>query len=332
MRRKLGPAETFYRDLNDTFDACCLALNDTTETNDTPSLRLLAKALSMLYPGSETQCRDAQIALSCQFYLLPAKPAPLSRKSTTSLIIATVAPVEITITANSPITSFKTAPSTQPSRAPSTLADMIAPSTPTSKPISNDKGIDSPQLTPSQPRSAPLSPPSTPPVAKTTDKGNKERSPSRGRASRTRERSRDSNSSRDNSAAHSRRSRSEEARYAFNNQTILECALCNKTLKDFTEGNIYTCVYCTNVDLCEECYHLREAYHINTSEKKMDDYVEVCPWGHTLIESPMKGWKGVRADGVMEYDGEEILFSDWLDGLRGRWERSWDRYWREVEQ
>ncbi|KAK4172839.1 hypothetical protein QBC36DRAFT_293979 [Triangularia setosa] len=262
MRRKLGPAEQFYNDLNDSFEACCQALTDGTEVNDASSLRLLAKVLSVLVlppPGRigvSLLKEDAQIALSCQFYLLPSSVS---------------------------------------TQGQGTLQQSEK----------RHQGASPKRMTP-------------PPKAAQEPKG--------------------------------------EEKYTFNKSADLECAMCNKILTDFTQGKVYTCVYCTNVDLCEECYCSRENHYsstaspvdngdnVPTSESSsgnnpgvtakmiVDDYVEVCPWGHMLIESPVKGWKGVRKDGVLEYAGEEIQFGDWLEGLKGKWERAWWRYWREVEQ
>lgn len=131
--------------------------------------------------------------------------------------------------------------------------------------------------------------------------------------------------------------------------------MCSKILIDFLQGKVYMCVYCINVDLCEECYWVRESYYdivgifengdiilflvvgVNGKvgvivERLVNDYVEVCFWGYMLVELFVKGWKGVCKDGVLEYGGGEIKFSDWLEGLKGWWERVWWWYWREVEQ
>ncbi|KAK4667636.1 hypothetical protein QC763_311050 [Podospora pseudopauciseta] len=281
MRRKVGPAEQFYNDLNDSFEACCQALTDGTEVNDAPSLRLLAKVLSVLVlppPGRIGESllkEDAQVALSCQFYLLPSAGGVSTKR---------------------------------PSQQQVTKVDRAL----SSKRITSPKGTNSPRRMDSPKRT--VSPAkATVPVQKP------------------------------------------EGKYAFNKSAGLECAMCSKILTDFSQGKVYTCVYCTNVDLCEECYRVRESHYDSAGilengdvispsatgvngkagvigKRPVNDYVEVCPWGHMLVESPVKGWKGVRKDGVLEYGGEEIKFSDWLEGLKGRWERAWWRYWREVEQ
>ncbi|KAK0667109.1 hypothetical protein QBC41DRAFT_396596 [Cercophora samala] len=275
MRRKLGPAEQFYNDLNDSFEACCQALTDGTEVNDAPSLRLLAKVLSVLVlppPGRigvSLLKEDAQIALSCQFYLLPFTGGESAQGM-----------------------------AQQPIKVDRALSSKRIHSP---KGTASPKGINSPKRNAS-PAKAPV------PVQRP------------------------------------------EGKYAFNKSAGLECAMCNNVLTDFSQGKVYTCVYCTNVDLCEECYRVRENHYSTTGipenddvvsvvdskavvpAKPVNDYVEVCPWGHMLVESPAKGWKGVRKDGVLEFEGQEIKFGEWLEGLRGRWERAWWRYWREVEQ
>ncbi|KAK4221088.1 hypothetical protein QBC38DRAFT_429682 [Podospora fimiseda] len=272
MRRKLGPAHTFYQSLNDTFEAACEALNDMTETNDTPSLRLLAKVLSLV-PG---RTQDAQIALSCQFYLLP------SRKSSSSSD-PNAPGIKIVGTGSSGLVQ-----TTQPPRR--------TPS-PTKR--------SSPNRTPSPSKRGGSASPNS-------------RTPSPASA--------------------------EKSEYDFNKHTQIECAACNKTISSFTKGRIYMCVYCTNVDLCEECYYKRLRYYGKSqegviglgfglpveSEVDRKSYVEVCPWGHELIEAPVKGWKGVRGE-MLEFGDEVVGFQDWLDGLRKKWEQSWRVYWREVD-
>ncbi|KAF1813441.1 hypothetical protein P152DRAFT_457803 [Eremomyces bilateralis CBS 781.70] len=66
MTKKLGPARDFQDSLDGIFKGCVEALSDSEGWNDFPSFRMLAKSLACL-PGLE---RDAQIALSCQFYIV----------------------------------------------------------------------------------------------------------------------------------------------------------------------------------------------------------------------------------------------------------------------
>ncbi|KAK4456706.1 hypothetical protein QBC42DRAFT_214335 [Cladorrhinum samala] len=272
MRRKLGPAESFYTGANKTFRAACDALDDMTETNDTPSLRLLAKVLSLL-PG---RTEDAQIALSCQFYLLP----PPHKDESGDEIDGGGSEQEHPLIDSSSSSALRKPAEGATARGaiPSAAAVVVPVVQPTAE---------------------------------------------------------------------------ENAKYDFNNY-VVECAFCNKTISSFSQGKIYTCVYCTHVDLCEECYLLRRRKYTRAGEgdnhdhhdaggmeswktlrdNKLDDgsYVEVCPWGHELIESPVKGWKGVK-DGVVMYDGKKVKFGDWLSELRGgrgRWAKAWGWYWREV--
>lgn len=384
MRRKLGPAESFYTGLDKTFRAACDALDDMTETNDTPSLRLLAKALSLL-PG---RTEDAQIALSCQFYLLPPHkedsgdevggPGGSSKPESPLVDSSLRKPAEGGAGASGP--TFKLTP-TESMKSP-------GPRTPKRLPSPSKRGGGGGGLSRNgKPRSESPSPspartPSPSPALDTPSLGGGSRQSKKNNRSPSRPGSngspRPGTPQPGNAAVPAVQPTAEEnAKYDFNNY-ILECACCNKTISSFSQGKIYTCVYCTHVDLCEECYLLRLRRYTGaggtvvggdnagiagfeagtglglvalpqavpsssssgggdgkkTLDKDVDDgsYVEVCPWGHELIESPVKGWKGVK-DGVVMYGAKQVKFGDWLNELRGgrgRWEKSWGRYWREV--
>ncbi|KAK3989618.1 hypothetical protein QBC44DRAFT_327289 [Cladorrhinum sp. PSN332] len=331
MRRKLGPAHTFYQALNDTFEAACDALNDMTETNDIPSLRLLAKVLSFL-PDRIT---DAQIALSCQFYLLP------SQKSSPPTTTKPDLNPSVTITGTGSINLKSTQP--VPSPAPAKRSPSPSKRAFNTKPRSSSS--PSPSRTPS------------PALGTRTPATKKNRSPSRPAVASVG--SPRPGTPQSASITVAQPSLEESQKYDFNSQSNIECAACNKIFFSFGAGKIYTCMFCSRVDLCEDCFLRRRRKYtakkggwvgessegtglglvnvdvssgaVKGGEDWEKSYVEVCPWGHELIEAPVKGWKGVRGE-MLEYgEGEVVKFDDWLEGLRKRWERSWRVYWREVD-
>src|SRR5690606_11033795 len=67
MRRRMGPTDQFYEELDDTFRRCLRALRDNQSNNDPYSFRMLAKTLR-LAPGMDS--KYAQVALSCQFSIV----------------------------------------------------------------------------------------------------------------------------------------------------------------------------------------------------------------------------------------------------------------------
>ncbi|KAK2762609.1 hypothetical protein FQN54_000782 [Arachnomyces sp. PD_36] len=66
MRRKMGPAQVFFNDLNATFNGCLETLQDDKSGNDPYGFRILARTL-ILVPGMEEYAR---VALSCQFSIV----------------------------------------------------------------------------------------------------------------------------------------------------------------------------------------------------------------------------------------------------------------------
>lgn len=109
----------------------------------------------------------------------------------------------------------------------------------------------------------------------------------------------------------------------------LTCNGCQKTVRDWHHGAMYLCYYCTELNLCEECYHKKAA------REKGDlpaDWRAICQKGHRHIRAPVKGWKGVR-DGVLRFDDREVRFKDWLGVLSEKtWVDAWDRFWSEEIQ
>lgn len=66
MRRKLGPALSFFEGADMAFRGCIKALTDERQDNDAPSFQILAKVLCLVPDLKE----HAEIAASCQFYVI----------------------------------------------------------------------------------------------------------------------------------------------------------------------------------------------------------------------------------------------------------------------
>ena len=101
------------------------------------------------------------------------------------------------------------------------------------------------------------------------------------------------------------------------------CNDCHKKISDWAHGDVYMCVFCTDCDLCEECFVKKLAQE---KDPTAPGWRIICPAGHRHVKAPVEGWKGVF-DGVLRIAGEEVLFREWLNRLDTKWEAYWDRYW-----
>jgi hypothetical protein len=112
------------------------------------------------------------------------------------------------------------------------------------------------------------------------------------------------------------------------------CDFCHRDIEGIEQGcKIYSCVYCSEIDLCEKCYTLRQIWYGGRHEggqrgpRVMEDinsYVEVCPEGHHYLEVPPDGWKGF-SDGKIKIGDREEEFSTWRDALEEKWKRAWEK-------
>ena len=102
------------------------------------------------------------------------------------------------------------------------------------------------------------------------------------------------------------------------------CNDCCKPICDWSkDGPAYLCVYCTNCDLCEECFAKKTA---NESGGEKHWHV-VCPEGHKHVKAPAEGWKGVNRAGQFVFEDKKLAFRDWLRDLEAKWDAYWQRYW-----
>jgi hypothetical protein len=107
-------------------------------------------------------------------------------------------------------------------------------------------------------------------------------------------------------------------KYDVNHQWRMACTSCRKALSP--RSTSYLCYFCTNSILCEECHGADEGSVVGLQTP--------CPAGHCHIETPVKGWKGVR-DEVLVFDFGQIGFNVWLEGLKMKWEDGWKHFWAE---
>lgn len=95
-------------------------------------------------------------------------------------------------------------------------------------------------------------------------------------------------------------------------------------IKDWSEGPIYLCLVCANVDLCQRCYEARQRRNRDGEGARSRTY---CGRDHRYIKGPMAGWKGIKG-GYMTIGDERTRFTDWLKDLKeNQWKRAWERFW-----
>jgi hypothetical protein len=102
------------------------------------------------------------------------------------------------------------------------------------------------------------------------------------------------------------------------NQWRVICTSCHKVLN--TKSTSYLCYFCTNSILCKECH--------GADQGSATGLRTPCPAGHCHIETPVKGWKGVRQNSFV-FESGKLEFKVWLDKLQIRWEDAWKRFWAE---
>ena len=102
------------------------------------------------------------------------------------------------------------------------------------------------------------------------------------------------------------------------------CSGCLKNWSNWTDGPIYLCVVCTDVDLCEGCY---QKIVVRNRGGEWKEWMTFCGLKHRYIRGPSDGWRGVK-DGVIRVGGETIPFKDWLRRVDTRWSEAWKDFWR----
>lgn len=116
----------------------------------------------------------------------------------------------------------------------------------------------------------------------------------------------------------------------------LICDLCRVETTEEEGLDFYTCVYCTDIDLCPTCFETRDKRYNTAGAGTEDDmtqpgiivaeqpdpsYVEVCPWGHPYLKNRPSNLEEVR-----EMADDESLFQRWLGSLESKWLKAWENY------
>jgi hypothetical protein len=108
----------------------------------------------------------------------------------------------------------------------------------------------------------------------------------------------------------------------------LFCNGCGKDIGNWTITSLHMCLYCTDMDLCGDCFETRRK---EQSGELPPAWRTMCPANHRHLTAPMAGWGGVK-NGVITVDGEKTLFDDWIKDLKEvKWPRAWEAFWaREM--
>jgi tetratricopeptide (TPR) repeat protein len=107
---------------------------------------------------------------------------------------------------------------------------------------------------------------------------------------------------------------------------FLSCNNCKKVVRDWHDGAMYLCYYCTELNLCDKCY---EEKLERESGKLPPDWRVLCPAGHHHVKAPVAGWKGLKG-GVLKFEDKEVPFQNWLTELKEKkWVEAWDRFWAD---
>ncbi|KAI6765188.1 hypothetical protein HG531_012287 [Fusarium graminearum] len=119
------------------------------------------------------------------------------------------------------------------------------------------------------------------------------------------------------------------------------CDFCRRDIEGIEKGcKSYSCFYCSDIDLCEKCYTVRQIWYDGKQERMqggapvaedVNSYLEVCPKGHHYLEVPPKGWKGF-SDGKIKIDDWEEEFSTWRDSLEEKWKKAWEENMRNADR
>jgi hypothetical protein len=105
------------------------------------------------------------------------------------------------------------------------------------------------------------------------------------------------------------------------------CNFCRNNVQDWSHGAAYLCVYCIDMDICEECYLKKIARDKGELEP---DWRTMCPKGHRHVKAPIEGWRGVKS-GMLRIGTNEVLFKTWLAELEVKWAKYWEDFWTESE-
>ena len=108
----------------------------------------------------------------------------------------------------------------------------------------------------------------------------------------------------------------------------VSCKGCDHLACEWVSGAFYLCYYCTESDLCQECFDERAE---KIAGSPGDEWQMTCPDGHRHIKAPIHGWKGLT-DGVFKIEDTEVSFEEWLTEVKEKkWPEAWERFWSEEQ-
>ncbi|KAL1634037.1 hypothetical protein SLS56_002629 [Neofusicoccum ribis] len=259
MVRKMGPLLEFQSILNKSFDACIEGLTDAEGWNDSLTIRFFGKLLACL-PGLE---KDAQIALSSQFYYLNPEFKEQANDSASEASDGEEA-------------GEAGAETTQPD------SSTTEPATPEQKDAFKQYGGVGGDP-PTGEGLAAADKPSTDDVSLDAD---------------------------------------------IDPECSISCNGCSKEFSSPHQGPIYTCIICTDEDLCADCYNKRVSW---SQGEPVTDWRTYCGKDHHYVKHAPDGWKEVK-DGAAIIANEKVEFGEWLKQVQERWTGAWEVFWgKEVD-
>ncbi|KAK3394964.1 hypothetical protein B0H63DRAFT_62884 [Podospora didyma] len=116
-----------------------------------------------------------------------------------------------------------------------------------------------------------------------------------------------------------------------------ECDICMQLI-EFPKVVSWMCLYCPDVDICQQCWERKFGPEAGKDEKlaangETDHWkiTRMCDKTHPRIRtmSLEEGWVGVK-DGVLKIQGEpDVSFSEWLEAVETKWKSAWVGFWSE---
>ncbi|KAH8893455.1 hypothetical protein GQ53DRAFT_840505 [Thozetella sp. PMI_491] len=303
MTRKLAAVE-FQKGLEATFQGCLGLLTDATVGNDSQSLRILARVLAYV-PGLD---RDSRIAATCQLYILDMELHKKEDEQRVSDAEDDEDDSEEMEKKEDDITEKSEDPDVNGTK----MNGIETNGAEANGAVTN--GVETNGTTEAKDG-----------AAKATETGDEKPEAANGAAN-------EPEASKETEANGEKKEEdaNEEPTYPDEDYDDLHgkitCNNCREEIKDWHHGSVYMCYYCTELTLCEKCYHEKLA---RESGELPPDWRTLCPVGHKHIKAPVEGWKGLK-DGIMKFETEEVKFDVWLLELKQKkWTEAWERFWSE---
>lgn len=92
----------------------------------------------------------------------------------------------------------------------------------------------------------------------------------------------------------------------------------------WADGQLYTCIFCTDSVLCRKCYDVRIKWN---KEGKPEKQPSFCCSNGQYIKSPAPGWLGIKNQCIYLEGQAPIRWEDFLLQVRMRWNEYWNEFW-----